>query len=488
MACGSCSGGACGSSGGVPAGCGNNGHCSSGGCGKLDVFDWLAGMETAVDYRPAQVAEVRFKNTRKDYFKYSNGVDLSVGDTVVVEASHGLDVGTVTLTGELVHVQLEKKAPKASLNSLNKIIRLTNQEDIDLWRKVQQKEHEVMIAARQSAMSLKLDMKISDVEFQGDGTKATFYYTSEGRVDFRELIKIFASTFKVRVEMKQIGARQEAGRVGGIGSCGRELCCSTWLTDFRSVSTSAARYQQLAINPIKLAGQCGKLKCCLNYELDVYLDALKDFPEGDIKLKTKSGMAFLQKTDIFKKTLWFNTKEEPAVFHPLKLETVKEILEMNKRNQFPESLKQFTFSSDPVETLPDYENVVGQDDLNRFNTGNNRNKRSNNRKNRKRGNQANQAKAGQKNENKPTNNKNKSNTRNRANTKRNSEGNKNNSSNQNKGKNPKATNGKGKSPQKPNANKRPGKPTSTSGKNTGANKPKGPKNPNTRNKKPKQEG
>ncbi|MAZ36183.1 MAG: hypothetical protein CL842_01880 [Crocinitomicaceae bacterium] len=381
MGCGSCSSGACGSSGGTPAGCENNGNCSSGGCGKLDVFDWLAGMESsAVNSTP--LVEVRFKNTRKEYYRYGTSITTSVGDIVMVEASHGTDVGAVTLTGELVRVQLTRKNPKTNINTLSRVIRIATQEDIDLWQEVQKKEDETMVKARKAAAELKLDMKISDVEYQGDGTKAIFYYTSESRVDFRELIKKFAGTFKVRVEMKQIGARQEAGRVGGIGSCGRELCCSTWLTDFRSVSTSAARYQQLAINPIKLAGQCGKLKCCLNYELDSYLDALKDFPEGDIKLKTKKGTAFLQKTDIFRKTLWFNTKEDPAVFHPLKLETVKEILEMNKQNKFPESLKQFAFVDAPVEDLPDYENVVGQDDLNRFNTK--EKKKSNNRNRNKR--------------------------------------------------------------------------------------------------------
>jgi len=382
MGCGSCSSGACGSSGGTPAGCENNGNCSSGGCGKLDVFDWLAGMESsAVNSTP--LVEVRFKNTRKEYYRYGTSITPSVGDIVMVEASHGTDVGAVTPTGELVRVQLTRKNPKTNINTLSRVIRIATQEDIDLWQEVQKKEDETMVKARKAAAELKLDMKISDVEYQGDGTKAIFYYTSESRVDFRELIKKFAGTFKVRVEMKQIGARQEAGRVGGIGSCGRELCCSTWLTDFRSVSTSAARYQQLAINPIKLAGQCGKLKCCLNYELDSYLDALKDFPEGDIKLKTKKGTAFLQKTDIFRKTLWFNTKEDPAVFHPLKLETVKEILEMNKQNKFPESLKQFAFVDAPVEDLPDYENVVGQDDLNRFNSKEKKNSNNRNRNKRK---------------------------------------------------------------------------------------------------------
>ncbi len=382
MACGSCSSGGCGSSSGIPAGCGNNGSCSSGGCGKLDVFDWLAGMESsAINAQP--LVEVRFKNTRKEYYRCGTSITPAVGDALVVEASHGSDIGMVTLTGELVRIQLEKKSPKTNTNTLSRVIRQATQEDIDLWQSVQKKEEETMIKARKAASELKLNMKISDVEYQGDGTKAIFYYTSEGRVDFRELIKKFAGTFKVRVEMKQIGARQEAGRVGGIGSCGRELCCSTWLTDFRSVSTSAARYQQLAINPIKLAGQCGKLKCCLNYELDTYLDALKEFPEGDIKLKLRNDIAFLQKTDIFKKTLWFNTKEDPAIFHPLKLETVKKIMEMNKNKKFPDSLKQFTFTETPIEDAPDYENVVGQDDLNRFNKDkrkNNKNRKRNKRK------------------------------------------------------------------------------------------------------------
>lgn len=364
MGCGSCSSGACGT-GSIPNGCGNNGNCVSGGCNKLEVFDWLAGLSSPFQSEQDRIVEVRFKNTRKDFYRYQQDITPNEGDNVVVDSTFGKDVGTVSLTGELVKVQMKRKGIRAKYQQLPEVVRLANQEDIDSWQEAQKREQTTMIEARKIADQLKLDMKISDVEFQGDGTKAIFYYTAEGRVDFRELIKSFAGKFKVRIEMKQIGARQEAGRVGGIGSCGRELCCSTWLTDFRSVSTSAARYQQLAINPMKLAGQCGKLKCCLNFELDSYMDALKDFPKGDIQLKTHKGLALLQKTDIFKRVLWFNFKEEPAVFHPVTLDRVKEIMAMNAKGKKPENLldqKEYKTR----EKKPDFENVVGQDDLKRF--------------------------------------------------------------------------------------------------------------------------
>mgnify|MGYP005637566203 FL=1 len=257
---------------------------------------------------------------------------------------------------------------------------------MDKWQELQSIEKETMFASRKISSELKLDMKISDVEYQGDGSKATFYYTAEGRVDFRELIKKLADKFKVRIDMRQIGARQEAGRLGGIGSCGRELCCSTWLTDFRSVSTSAARYQQLSLNPQKLAGQCGKLKCCLNYELETYMDALKEFPKGDVKLDTKKGRAYLQKTDIFMRTMWFVYKDDFNEFIPLSVDRVKEIIALNKENKRPDDLKAFIKIASQ-EILPDYENVVGQDSLTRFDKpkkkrGNNQNRNKNkNRKN-----------------------------------------------------------------------------------------------------------
>lgn len=409
MGCGNCSSGGCGTST-TPAGCQSNGNCSTGGCNKMEVFDWLSGMEL-YSAQNERIVEVRFKNTRKEFFRFGDDLSPIIGDNVVVESSHGYDIGSVSLTGDLVAVQMKKKniSPKSQILRIKNI---ANQADIDLWLSAQEKEKESMVQARKVARDLGLEMKISDVEYQGDGSKATFYYTSEGRVDFRELVKMLAGKFKIRVEMKQIGTRQEAGRVGGIGVCGRELCCSTWLSDFRSVSTSAARYQQLAINPIKLAGQCGKLKCCLNYELDSYVDALKEFPKGDIKLDTKKGRAFMQKTDIFKRILWFSYFDEPAVFHPISLDRVKEIIAMNLDKKKPEDLKDFNLEPVTIEKEPDYENVVGQDDLKRFDKD--KNQRNRNKKKRRKpqgsgNNQNNQNRQGQaKNKNngpkKPRNN------------------------------------------------------------------------------------
>lgn len=363
MACVSCkTGGGCGT---LPAGCRNNGACGINGCNKLNVFDWLAGIEPPSGVKPLGMVEVRFKNTRKEFFKNSENIDLVIGDVVAVEAASGHDIGVVSLTGELVRVQMEIKGLPPESKEIKKIYRKAKTMDIDRWKSAQALEHETMLKARKIATELKLQMKISDVEYQGDKNKATFFYTADDRVDFRELIKIFAETFKVRIEMKQIGARQEAGRIGGIGDCGRELCCSTWLTDFRTVSTSAARYQQLSLNPMKLAGQCGKLKCCLNYELDAYLDAIKDFPNTDKWLKTKKGDAMHQKTDIFKRMMWYAYKDNRDTFIPLTVDRVKEVLALNERGVFPEELKEFT-EEVVQEKKHDYENVVGQDSLTRF--------------------------------------------------------------------------------------------------------------------------
>jgi cell fate regulator YaaT (PSP1 superfamily) len=364
MGCGSCSSGkGCGSNG-LPAGCRNNGACGTGGCNKLNVFDWLAGMELPQGQKLYDIVEVRFKNGRKEYFKNADGLEFFTGDILAVEANPGHDIGVVSLTGELVRLQLKKKGIKAESEDIKKIYRKARPGDIQKWHEAQSLENETMHKARGMADRLKLDMKISDVEYQGDKTKAIFYYTADGRVDFRELIKVLAEEFKVRIEMKQIGARQEAGRLGGIGSCGRELCCSTWLTDFRSVSTNAARYQQLALNPLKLAGQCGKLKCCLNYELDSYLDAIKDFPENAVSLEAEAGRAFHQKTDIFKRIMWYSYASAPGNFIPLSVNRVKEIMELNKGGKKPEDIRE------EVKTVavkaPDYENVVGQDSLTRF--------------------------------------------------------------------------------------------------------------------------
>jgi cell fate regulator YaaT (PSP1 superfamily) len=362
MGCSSCSTG-----GGTPNGCKNNGTCSSGGCDKLGVFDWLANMQLPNGKSQFDIIEIRFKNSRKSFFRNLKGLTFNVGDVVVVEGSPGYDVGVISIVGELARIQLQKKAPNFKTHEARQILRHASQEEIEKWVEVRGKEDKTMHGAREIAIRLNLDMKISDVEFQGDGSKATFYYTAEGRVDFRELIKELAEKFRVRIEMKQIGARQESARLGGIGSCGRELCCSTWLTDFRSVSTSAARYQQLSLNPQKLAGQCGKLKCCLNYELDMYLDALKDFPSTEIRLHTEKGSAVHIKTDVFKSLMWYlhqtEAKTGPAII-ALSPERVKEIIALNKENQKPADLKDF---EEPIEIKePDYTNVVGQDDLNRF--------------------------------------------------------------------------------------------------------------------------
>src|SRR5690554_1065544 len=374
----------CGNSdGGMPRGCRNNGTCSSGGCNKLGVFDWLANMQLPSGKSQFDIVEIRFKNSRKSFFRNLNGLDLNVGDVVVVEASPGYDVGVVSVNGELSRIQLQKKEPGFKIHEARKIIRHATQEDIDKWVAATKKEQSTMHRARELAIKLDLDMKISDVEFQGDGTKATFYYTANGRVDFRQLIKDMADAFRVRIEMRQIGARREAARLGGIGSCGRELCCSTWLTDFRSVSTSAARYQQLSLNPQKLAGQCGKLKCCLNYELDVYVEALKDFPSPEIKLYTKKGVGIHIKTDVFKRLMWYlhqtDEKSTPSLIalHPNR---VKEIIELNKQKKNPEDLKDFMIETVIEVPEVEYSNGGNQDDLDRFSDDFKKKKKSNRKK------------------------------------------------------------------------------------------------------------
>ncbi|MCH2198152.1 MAG: hypothetical protein MK081_05175 [Flavobacteriales bacterium] len=361
MGCESCSN----NSSGLPKGCKNNGACGVSGCNKLEVFDWLSGMQLPDNQSPYDIVEVRFKNSRKGFYRNSEGLELHIGDVIVVESSPGYDVGVVSLTGELVKIQLSKKNVKDN-HEIRKIQRKASDKDIDLWQDARMKEKETMIRSREIAQHCGLAMKISDVEYQGDSAKATFYYTAEDRVDFRELIRKLAEAFKVRIEMRQIGMRQEAGRLGGIGSCGRELCCSTWLTDFRSVSTGAARYQQLSLNPQKLAGQCGKLKCCLNYELDQYKEAVKEFPSSNVRLELEGGRANHFKTDIFKRIMYFMIEGErggsPVA---VSLDDVLEIMEMNKRGEKPMSLQDFSITQE-VELEDDFMNVVGQDSLTRF--------------------------------------------------------------------------------------------------------------------------
>ena len=371
MGCSGCSTGR--GTNNLPGGCKSNGGCESGGCNKLNVFDWLSNMSNPSMVNLPNWVEVRFKNGRKAYFNNSEGLTLSLGDIVAVESSPGHDIGTVSLVGELVRIQINKKSIKP--NEILKIYRKARQNDIDKWQDAIRMEKSTMTQARKYAIDLGLDMKICDVEYQGDKTKATFYYTANQRVDFRELIKIYASTFKLRIEMRQIGARQEASKLGGVGSCGRELCCSSWLTDFRSVNTSAARYQQLSLNPQKLAGQCGKLKCCLNYELDSYLDAVKYFPESSVNLKTDGEEFFHFKTDIFKGIYWYICKQDRLKFIPVPVDRVKKVQKLNMNGEFPEELLEIIEKAD-YEKQIDYQNVVGQDDLTRFDKPNKKKNRS----------------------------------------------------------------------------------------------------------------
>ncbi|QYJ69113.1 PSP1 domain-containing protein [Flavobacterium litorale] len=376
MACTNCS---TGSKDGSPKGCKNNGTCGTDSCNKLTVFDWLSNMSLPGGQAPFDCVEVRFKNGRKEFYRNTEGLTLSIGDIVATEASPGHDIGIVSLTGELVKIQMKKKRTKDD-SEVAKIYRKASQRDIDIWRQARDREEPMKVTARELAIRLNLEMKISDIEFQGDASKATFYYTASDRVDFRQLIKDFAREFGTRIEMKQVGFRQEAARLGGVGSCGRELCCSTWLTDFRSVNTSAARYQQLSLNPQKLAGQCGKLKCCLNYELDTYLDAIKELPDLDTKLYTEKGDAYCQKVDIFKGNMWFAYAKDNAHWHMINAEQVKEILEINKRKERIASLEEYVVeeAADAV-VEKNFENAVGQDSLTRFDAPK-RKKRQNNRR------------------------------------------------------------------------------------------------------------
>jgi len=339
-------------------------------------------MDMPTNYKPFPVIEVKFKGSRKEFFLNNDNIYLEAGELVVVETpTGGYDVGHVSITGELVRMQMVKRRVKEA-DVTKKIYRKATVADVEKWKAAKDMEWETMHKSRKLALELNLSMKLSDVDYQGDKTKATFYYTAEGRVDFRELIKKMAEQFRIRIEMRQIGMRQEASRLGGIGSCGRELCCSTWLTDFKTVSTSAARYQNLSLNTLKLAGQCGKLKCCLNYELDTYMDALKHIPDNVNVLRTEKGDARLQKTDIFKRLMWFSYPREES-WIPLPITKVKEIQQMNRDGVIPPDLGEvIELETKPIKVL-DYENVVGQDSLTRLderrNNNNNNKKKSKNR-------------------------------------------------------------------------------------------------------------
>ena len=362
MSCSSCSS----TKNGSPRGCQNNGTCGSDSCNKLTVFDWLENMHPPQGEEDCSFVEVRFKNSRKEFFRFPKELKPQAGSLVITKVDRGYDLGTVTLAGALVAVQMKRKKIKAESDKIGTILRLANQEEIDIWQASRAKEAEVQKRARELAIALKLNMKLSDVEFQGDGKKATFYYTADKRVDFRQLIKDMARAFSIRIEMRQIGLREEASRLGGIGSCGRELCCSTWLTDFRSVNTAAARYQQLSLNPQKLAGQCGRLKCCLNYELEVYRSALKAFPKAEVKLQTEKGIGVFQKMDIFKGLIWYAYKGEWTTWHKLTVSAVKEIIEKNKANQKVPSLEAYVEEEVKEEKNKLFDSGVGQDSLKRF--------------------------------------------------------------------------------------------------------------------------
>lgn len=362
MGCSTCSsGGGC----GTPAGCKNNGSClTDGGCSKLDVYDWLADMSLPSEFKPFDIVEVRFKGARKDFYRNKHNVYVENGDLVVVEsATGGYDVGHITLTGELVRLQMKRKNIPPGPD-LKRLLRKASETDVKKWEQVKSQEYETLHRARTIIDQLGLSMKLSDVDYQGDRAKATFYYTADERVDFRELIRKLAEAFRIRIEMRQIGMRQEASRLGGIGSCGRELCCSTWLTNFKSVSTAAARYQNLSLNTLKLAGQCGKLKCCLNYELDTYMDALSEFPDNITQIQTRRGNAMLQKTDIFKKLMWFSYSSAEN-WIPVEVSKVNEILERNRKGERPADLQEVPVEP-TITKIPGYENVVGQDSLTRL--------------------------------------------------------------------------------------------------------------------------
>lgn len=353
-----------------PKGCSKIGTCDMNGCYKLTVFDWLNDIPKANGDEVFPFVEVRFKNSRKDFFK-TNNLELYVGDTVAVEAASGHDVGVVSVAGEMARLQMKKKNINENSDKILKVYRKASQQDIDKWQRYRLREEEVKYKSREYVIKHNLKMKISDVEFQGDGSKVTFYYTADSRVDFRSLIKDLAREFSTRIEMRQIGFRQEAARLGGIGSCGRELCCSSWMSDFRSVSTSAAKYQQLSLNPQKLAGQCGKLKCCLNFELDSYVDALSEFPAHNVQLQTEKGTAKWIKSDIFKGHLWYmytDYKENGNTWHKLTLEQVNEIITLNKEDKKVASIEEFAseLALSEIVEVDNFEKVVGQDNINRF--------------------------------------------------------------------------------------------------------------------------
>jgi cell fate regulator YaaT (PSP1 superfamily) len=347
--------------GGKPSGCKSNGGCSTGGCNRLNVHDWLANLPFSDPDSGCRIIEISFnQGSRKDFYRNTTMQLFEKGDMVSVEGVSGFDVGEVSMTGEMVRLQMKKKNVEENNPEIKKILRRANDKDLDVMKQNKAREKDALTRARAIARQLKLDMKMSEVEIQADGRKATFFYIADDRVDFRELIKLYAGEFRLKVEMRQIGARQEAAKVGGIGSCGRELCCSTWLSDFKSVNTTAARYQNLSINQSKLSGQCGRLKCCLNYELDTYLDALQNFPDNAETLQVAKGTAILIKKDIFKNLMWYVLPDSNKQY-PLTIERVRKIRQLNLQNNVPESLEPVEVSTGkPKEDEGGFVDLVGQ--------------------------------------------------------------------------------------------------------------------------------
>jgi len=379
MGCGSCGN----NNGSHSPGCGNNGSCSTGSCNKLNVYNWLTDMVLPEDYEPFNIVEVRFKGSKKQFYKNVNHLELFTGDKVIVDSDVGYDIGEVSLAGELVKLQLKKYGIDENNSEMRTIKDLANEDEIEKYQKFKDIEQESLEKARTIALQLRLKMKISDIEYQGDGKKVTFYYTSEGRVDFRELIRRYASEFKSRIQMLQVSYREEASRLGGIGSCGRELCCSTWLTDYKVVSMSAPKTQNLSINMLKLSGQCGRLKCCLNYELETYHEALKSFPNEKVKLKTESGLASLKKIDILKGTAWY-CYEKSFDWIPLDLNRVNEIIALNKKGRTPATLSDTAKGAEiAFKTLEYKDDLLGENDLTRMD---HKNKKTNKKRGHKGGN------------------------------------------------------------------------------------------------------
>ena len=375
MGCSSCSKGP----DGLPRGCRNNGRCGSCGCGSKTVFNWLEGVALPNGVKAFDILEIRFKNNRKGFFRKGTNETYHVGDIVTINLNPGIDVGVVSLTGELVRSQMASRRVKDD-HEIKKIMHKSTQKEIEVWHNARQREEQTRTEAREIIKRLGIPMKLTDIEFQADNKKATFFYIADERVDFRELVRELARKFGIRIDMRQIGARQEAARVGGIGSCGRELCCSVWLSDFRSVSTGAARYQQLALDPIKLAGQCGKLKCCLNFELDQYVEAVKDFPSPHAKIQTQKGKAVVFKMDIFKKIVYFlQLGEQGGGPIALPVEEANRLIANSQKGKKIHSLTEFAIPEETEEIDHTYSNVVGQDDLTRFDKskgGKRRNKRN----------------------------------------------------------------------------------------------------------------